>query len=190
MTVAWSRYAQSLTSRPVKGMLTGPVTMLQWSFVREDLGHSAVAMQIALALRDEIVDLERAGIRVIQVDEPALREGLPLRRAERADYLAWATDAFRLSTGGARAETQVHTHMCYADFGEIVDAMARMDADVISIEAARSGMALLHSIDAESYGRALGPGVTTSTRPVSRRSTRSCTKSGGRSRRAGRSNCG
>ena len=159
MTVAWSRYAQSLTTRPVKGMLTGPVTMLQWSFVRDDVAPATVATQIALALRDEIADLEHDGIRVIQVDEPALREGLPLRRAERTDYLQWATDAFRLSTGGARSETQIHTHMCYADFGEVVDAVARMDVDVISLEAARSGMASLRSMDGETYGRALGPGV-------------------------------
>lgn len=159
MTVAWSRYAQSLTERPVKGMLTGPVTMLQWSFVRDDIPRAAVARQIALALRDEIADLERAGIGVIQVDEPALREGLPLRRDERVDYLQWATDAFRLATGGAHASTQIHTHMCYADFGEIVGAVTRMDVDVISLEAARSDMALLDSLDADSYVRAVGPGV-------------------------------
>jgi 5-methyltetrahydropteroyltriglutamate--homocysteine methyltransferase len=159
MTVAWSRYAQSLTSRPVKGMLTGPVTMIQWSFVRDDVPRSLVATQIALALRTEIADLERAGIGVIQVDEPALREGLPLRRDEQAEYLQWATDAFRVATGGARAETQIHTHMCYADFGAIVDAVSRIDVDVISLEAARSRMESLHSMDAESYGRALGPGV-------------------------------
>jgi 5-methyltetrahydropteroyltriglutamate--homocysteine methyltransferase len=159
MTVAWSCYAQSLTRSPVKGMLTGPVTMIQWSFVRDDVAPALLATQIALALRDEIADLERAGIHVIQVDEPALREGLPLRRAERAEYLRWATDAFRLATGGAHAQTQIHTHMCYADFDEILDAVSRMDVDVISLEAARSDMALLRSVDAESYGHALGPGV-------------------------------
>ncbi|HVX42031.1 MAG TPA: 5-methyltetrahydropteroyltriglutamate--homocysteine S-methyltransferase [Gemmatimonadaceae bacterium] len=159
LTVAWSRYAQSLTTRPVKGMLTGPVTMLQWSFVRDDVAPALVATQVALALRDEVADLERAGIHVIQVDEPALREALPLRRDERAEYLQWATDAFRLATGGAHAETQIHTHMCYAEFGEILNAVVRMDADVLSLEAARSRTAATGVLEAQSYGRALGPGV-------------------------------
>ena len=159
ITVAWSRFAQSLTKRPVKGMLTGPVTMLQWSFVREDLAPAAIAMQIALALRGEVADLERAGIHVIQVDEPALREGLPLRRDERVEYLQWATDAFRLATGGARATTQIHTHMCYANFEEIVNAVTRMDADVISLEAARSRMEWLDAVESGAYAHTLGPGV-------------------------------
>ena len=159
MTVEWSRYAQSLTSRPVKGMLTGPVTMMQWSFVRDDLAPASIAMQIALALRDEIADLEQAGLHVIQVDEPALREGLPLHHDERDDYLRWSVDAFRLATAAAGSETQVHTHMCYADFGEIMDAVARMDADVISLEAARSGMELLQAFEKQRYANDIGPGV-------------------------------
>jgi 5-methyltetrahydropteroyltriglutamate--homocysteine methyltransferase len=159
MTVRWSRFAQSLTSRPVKGMLTGPVTMLQWSFVREDLPAPVVAAQVALALRDEIADLEEAGIRMIQVDEPALREGLPLRADERAEYLTWAVDAFRLATGGAHDETQVHTHMCYADFGGILDAVVRMDTDVISLEAARSTMESLGAFGGARYVSGIGPGV-------------------------------
>jgi 5-methyltetrahydropteroyltriglutamate--homocysteine methyltransferase len=159
MTVRWSRFAQSLTSRPVKGMLTGPVTMLQWSFVREDLPAPDVAAQVALALRDEIADLEEAGIRMIQVDEPALREGLPLRGDERSEYLTWAVDAFRLATAGARDETQVHTHMCYADFGGIRDAVVRMDTDVISLEAARSTMESLEAFGGDGYTSGIGPGV-------------------------------
>ncbi len=143
MTVRWAAHAQSLTRRPVKGMLTGPVTLLQWSFVRDDIARETVCRQLALALRDEVGDLEKAGIAAIQVDEPALREGLPLRAAARADYLRWAIGCFRLATGGARAETQVHTHMCYADFDDILDDIAAMDADVISIEATRSRMELL-----------------------------------------------
>lgn len=159
MTVETTRYAQSLTRRPVKGMLTGPVTMLHWSFVREDLHPAAVATQLALALRDEVLDLQRAGIRVIQVDEPALREGLPLREARRADYLRWAVDAFRLATGGVDDETQIHTHMCYANFGDIVAAVQRMDADVISLEAARSSMAMVRSFAGAHYANDIGPGV-------------------------------
>jgi 5-methyltetrahydropteroyltriglutamate--homocysteine methyltransferase len=159
MTVRWSRFAQSLTSRPVKGMLTGPVTMLQWSFVREDVPAPLVAAQVAFALRDEIADLEDAGIRMIQVDEPALREGLPLRADERAEYLTWAVDAFRLATAGARDETQVHTHMCYADFGGILDAVVRMDTDVISLEAARSTMESLRAFGGDRYVSGIGPGV-------------------------------
>ncbi len=159
MTVDWWRYAQSLTSRPVKGMLTGPVTMLQWSFVRDDQPRSATCMQLALALRDEVADLERAGAAVIQVDEPALREGLPPRRADWSEYLGWAVDAFRVVTGGVRPETQVHTHMCYSSFGDILEAIAGLDADVLLIESARSGAALLEVFRTRGYPRALGPGV-------------------------------
>ena len=143
MTVPWARWAQSLTDRPVKGMLTGPVTMLAWSFVRDDQPAGETARQVALALRDEVADLEAAGIRVVQVDEPALRETLPLRTAGRADYLAWAVDAFRLATSGVRDATQVHTHMCYAEFGDVLQAITDMDADVTSLEAARSEMAVV-----------------------------------------------
>ncbi len=138
LTVSWARYAQSLTSRPVKGMLTGPVTMLQWSFVRNDLPRDQVCRQIALALRDEIRELEAAGIAIIQVDEPALREGLPLRQRDHAAYLRWTVDCFRLATGGVRDETQIHTHMCYSEFHGIIAEIAELDADVISIETARS----------------------------------------------------
>jgi 5-methyltetrahydropteroyltriglutamate--homocysteine methyltransferase len=159
MTVEWARYAQSLTKFPVKGMLTGPVTIAEWSFVRDDLPKSEVCFQLALVLRDEVADLEVAGIRVIQVDEPALREGLPLRVSERAAYLAWAVDAFRLATAGARDETQIHTHMCYAEFGEILDSIVRMDADVISMEAARSRMELLEAFAGREYPNDIGPGV-------------------------------
>jgi 5-methyltetrahydropteroyltriglutamate--homocysteine methyltransferase len=159
MSVELSRYAQSLTDRPVKGMLTGPVTMLHWSFVRDDLAPAEVCTQIALAVRDEVADLEGAGLRVVQVDEPALREGLPLRAVERPAYLQWAVDAFRLATAGAADETQIHTHMCYAEFGEILDAVARMHADVISIEAARSGMEVVESFAGRQYPNDIGPGV-------------------------------
>jgi 5-methyltetrahydropteroyltriglutamate--homocysteine methyltransferase len=159
MTLAWSRYAQSLTRRPVKGMLTGPVTMLKWSFARDDQPLEATARQLAVAVRDEVADLERAGIGVIQVDEPALREGLPLRRAGRAGYLAWATAAFRLATAGVRDETQIHTHMCYSEFGEILGAIGGLDADVTSIEAARSRMALVDELGRAGYEREIGLGV-------------------------------
>jgi len=159
MTVAWARFAQSLTDRPVKGMLTGPVTMLAWSFVRDDLPRDELCFQVALALRDEVRDLESAGIRVIQVDEPALREGLPLRRAARPAYLRWAVDAFRLATAAVADVTQIHTHMCYAEFGEILDAIARMDADVISMEAARSKMQVLDAFRSRGYPNDIGPGV-------------------------------
>lgn len=159
MTVAWSTYAQSLTRRPVKGMLTGPVTLLKWSFVREDQERAATCRQIALAIRDEVLDLERAGIGVIQIDEPALREGLPLRRAEQAAYLRWAVDCFRLASGGVRDETQVHTHMCYAEFNDILEAIGRMDADVISIEASRSKMELLDTFKRYRYPGDIGPGI-------------------------------
>ncbi|MET8861089.1 5-methyltetrahydropteroyltriglutamate--homocysteine S-methyltransferase [Streptomyces sp. NPDC004579] len=159
MTVRWTTYAQSLTSRPVKGMLTGPVTMLAWSFVRDDQPLGDTARQVALALRDEVNDLEAAGTSVIQVDEPALRETLPLRGADRPAYLAWATEAFRLTTGGVRPETQIHTHMCYAEFGDIVQAIDDLDADVISLEAARSHMQVARELAAHGYPREAGPGV-------------------------------
>ena len=140
MTVEWSTYAQSLTDRPVKGMLTGPVTMLAWSFVRDDQPLGDTADQVALALRDEVVDLEAAGVRVIQVDEPALRETLPLRAADQPAYLDWAVGAFRLATCGVADDTQIHTHMCYSEFGEVITAIDALDADVTSIEASRSKM--------------------------------------------------
>ncbi|MEV6507857.1 5-methyltetrahydropteroyltriglutamate--homocysteine S-methyltransferase [Streptomyces sp. NPDC051642] len=159
MTVRWTTYAQSLTSRPVKGMLTGPVTMLAWSFVRDDQPLGDTARQVALALRDEVNDLEAAGTSVIQVDEPALRETLPLRAADREAYLAWATEAFRLTTAGVRPETQVHTHMCYAEFGDIVQAIDDLDADVISLEAARSHMQVARELAEHGYPREAGPGV-------------------------------
>ncbi len=159
MTVRWSAYAQSLTEQPVKGMLTGPVTILQWSFARDDQPREQTAKQIALAIRDEVVDLEAAGIRAIQIDEPAFREGMPLRREEREDYLRWATEAFRLATSGVRDETQIHSHMCYSEFNDIVEAIAALDADVISIEAARSGMELLEAFSRFSYPNEIGPGV-------------------------------
>jgi 5-methyltetrahydropteroyltriglutamate--homocysteine methyltransferase len=159
MTLEWARYAQSLTPRPVKSMLTGPVTILEWSFVRDDLPRPEVCFQLALALRDEVADLEAADVRVIQVDEPALREGLPLRESERAGYLGWAVDAFRLATAGAGDETQIHTHMCYAEFGEILDAVVGMDADVISMEAARSQMQLLEAFAGHGYPNDIGPGI-------------------------------
>ncbi|WP_432589199.1 5-methyltetrahydropteroyltriglutamate--homocysteine S-methyltransferase [Streptomyces sp. HD1123-B1] len=159
MTVRWTAYAQSLTDRPVKGMLTGPVTMLAWSFVRDDQPVAETARQVALALRDEVNDLEAAGSSVIQVDEPALRETLPLRAADRPGYLAWATEAFRLTTSGVRPDTQIHTHMCYAEFGDIVEAIDDLDADVISLEAARSHMQVARELAAHGYPREAGPGV-------------------------------
>ncbi|MFE5901305.1 5-methyltetrahydropteroyltriglutamate--homocysteine S-methyltransferase [Streptomyces sp. NPDC056488] len=159
MTVRWTSYAQSLTAKPVKGMLTGPVTMLAWSFVRDDQPLGETARQVALALRDEVADLEAAGTSVIQVDEPALRETLPLRAADRPAYLAWATEAFRLATSGVRPDTQVHTHMCYAEFGDIVQAIDDLDADVISLEAARSHMQVARELAAHGYPREAGPGV-------------------------------
>ena len=143
MTVRWTQYAKSLTSRPMKGMLTGPITILQWSFVRDDQPRRDTAFQIALAVRDEVADLEAAGTDIIQIDEPALREGLPLRRAAWPDYLKWAVDAFRLASTGVRDETQIHTHMCYSEFNDIIESIAALDADVISIEASRSDMELL-----------------------------------------------
>ncbi|MCL4269912.1 MAG: 5-methyltetrahydropteroyltriglutamate--homocysteine S-methyltransferase [Anaerolineales bacterium] len=159
MTVAWSAYAQSLTSKPVKGMLTGPVTILEWSFVRDDQPRSLTCRQLALAIRDEVVDLERAGIRVIQIDEPAFREGFPLRRAEQDDYLKWAIESFKLASSGVQDETQIHTHMCYAEFDNIIEAIGRMDADVISIEASRSKMELLDAFKQYQYPGEIGPGI-------------------------------
>lgn len=159
MTVEWSRFAQSLTLKPMKGMLTGPVTILQWSFVRDDQPRSETCRQIALAIRDEVTDLEAAGIRVIQIDEPALREGLPLLRSQWPTYLAWAVESFRLASSSVRDETQIHTHMCYAEFQDIIDAVAQMDADVISIETSRSQMELLQAFAQYRYPNEIGPGV-------------------------------
>jgi 5-methyltetrahydropteroyltriglutamate--homocysteine methyltransferase len=159
MTVGWSSYAQSLTDKPVKGMLTGPVTILQWSFVRDDQPREQTCRQLALALRDEVVDLEKAGISVIQIDEPAIREGLPLRRADWKAYLDWAVDCFRLSTAGVRDETQIHTHMCYSEFNDIIESIAAMDADVITIETSRSNMELLKAFEDFDYPNDIGPGV-------------------------------
>jgi 5-methyltetrahydropteroyltriglutamate--homocysteine methyltransferase len=159
ITVGWSRYAQSRTTRPVKGMLTGPVTMLAWSFVRDDQPLSETARQVALAVRDEIADLEAAGIRIIQVDEPALRELLPLRQGGRQAYLDWAVAAFRLATSGAADATQIHTHMCYSEFGEILGAIAALDADVTTVEAARSRMEFIADLTAAGFDHGIGPGV-------------------------------
>jgi len=159
MTVAWSAYAQSLTGKPVKGMLTGPVTLLQWSFVRDDQPRELTCRQLALALRDEVTDLEAAGIGVIQIDEPAIREGLPLRRDDWQAYLAWAVDCFRLATAGVGEQTQVHTHMCYSEFNDIMPAIAAMDADVITIETSRSNMELLDAFEQFEYPNDIGPGV-------------------------------
>ncbi|GGZ08607.1 5-methyltetrahydropteroyltriglutamate--homocysteine S-methyltransferase [Pseudoduganella plicata] len=159
MTVDWTVYAQSLTEQPVKGMLTGPVTILQWSFVRDDQPRRATATQIALAMRDEVADLERAGIAVIQIDEPALREGLPLRQGRRAAYLDWAVAAFRITAGVAGAATQIHTHMCYPEFNDILPQIAALDADVITIETSRSAMALLDGFGNFRYPNDIGPGV-------------------------------
>ena len=159
MTVAWARYAASLTKKPMKGMLTGPVTILQWSFVRDDQPRAETCMQIALALRDEVSDLEAAGIRMIQVDEAAIREGLPIRHRDTDTYLRWAVDAFRLATAGVVDETQIHTHMCYSEFGDILGAIAEMDADVLSIETSRSKMELLSDFGRFRYPNDVGPGV-------------------------------
>ncbi len=159
MTVKWAVYAQSLTDRPMKGMLTGPVTILQWSFVRDDQPRADTCRQIALALCDEVLDLEAAGIRVIQIDEPALREGLPLRHAEWPAYLDWAVQCFRLTAAGVRDETQIHTHMCYAEFNDIIEAIAALDADVITIETSRSQMKLLEAFRDFAYPNEIGPGV-------------------------------
>lgn len=159
MTVAWWKYAQSLTDKPVKGMLTGPVTILNWSFVRDDIPRSASCRQIALAIRDEVHDLEVAGATMIQIDEAALREGLPLRRADWTHYLEWAVESFRLCSTGIADETQIHTHMCYSEFNDIIAAIANMDADVISIETSRSRMELLEAFKTFKYPNEIGPGV-------------------------------
>ncbi|WP_218353191.1 5-methyltetrahydropteroyltriglutamate--homocysteine S-methyltransferase [Alteromonas lipotrueiana] len=159
MTVAWARYAQSLTDKPVKGMLTGPVTLLNWSFVRNDIALNEVAEQLALAIREEVQDLERAGIRIIQVDEAALREGLPLREADKAQYMTWALNAFKLATAGVADDTQIHTHMCYSEFSDIIDEIIKMDADVITIETARSHLTLLEAFKSCGYPNDIGPGV-------------------------------
>ncbi|MGA0242321.1 MAG: 5-methyltetrahydropteroyltriglutamate--homocysteine S-methyltransferase, partial [Candidatus Marinamargulisbacteria bacterium] len=159
MTVYWSKYAQEKTHKPMKGMLTGPVTILQWSFVRDDQPRRDTTFQIALAIRDEVLDLESAGIEMIQIDEAALREGLPIRRSDWDEYLTWAVDAFRLSTSGVDNSTQIHTHMCYSEFNDIIEAIARMDADVISIETSRSNMELLDAFVNFNYPNEVGPGV-------------------------------
>ncbi len=159
MTVEWSTYAQSLTEKPMKGMLTGPVTMLNWSFVRDDQPRSASCKQLALAIRDEVMDLEKAGVGVIQIDEPALREGLPLRESQWQDYLDWAVESFRIAANGVCDETQIHTHMCYSEFNDIIESIAALDADVITIETARSDMELLDVFDDFKYPNEIGPGV-------------------------------
>ena len=159
MTVYWSSFAQTLTARPMKGMLTGPVTMFKWSFVRDDVPLSVVAKQIALALNDEVLDLEKAGIKVIQIDEPAIREAMPLKKAQWDEYLAWACESFRLSSTGAEDSTQIHTHMCYSEFNDILPAIASMDADVITIETSRSDMDLLTAFGDFKYPNDIGPGV-------------------------------
>jgi len=159
MTVEWIRYAQQQTSKVMKGMLTGPVTMLMWSFTREDLTREQQARQLALAIRDEVCDLEAAGIKIVQIDEAAFREGLPLRRSQWGHYLDWAVDAFRLCASGVRDETQIHTHMCYSEFNDVIEAIAAMDADVITIETSRSQMELLEAFRAFDYPNDIGPGV-------------------------------
>ncbi|CAN6484263.1 unnamed protein product [Victoria cruziana] len=159
MTVEWTRYAQSLTGKPMKGMLTGPVTLLNWSFVRDDQPRAASCRQLALAIREEVLDLERAGVRVIQIDEAALREGLPLRRSQWPHYLDWAVESFRIAANGVADETQIHTHMCYSEFNDIIAAIAAMDADVITIETSRSDMELLDAFEHFSYPNEIGPGV-------------------------------
>ena len=159
MTVEWIRYAQSLTDKVVKGMLTGPVTMLMWSFPREDVSREVQARQLALAIRDEVVDLEAAGIKIIQIDEAAFREGLPLRKSAWQHYLDWATEAFRLTASGVRDETQIHTHMCYSEFNDVIESIAAMDADVITIETSRSDMELLEAFERFDYPNEIGPGV-------------------------------
>ncbi|HEX4376088.1 MAG TPA: 5-methyltetrahydropteroyltriglutamate--homocysteine S-methyltransferase [Steroidobacteraceae bacterium] len=159
MTVEWIRYAQSLTRKPMKGMLTGPVTILNWSFVRDDQPRSASCYQLALAIRQEVLDLEKAGVRVIQIDEAALREGLPLRKSHWKEYLDWAVESFRITANGVEDETQIHTHMCYSQFNDIIASIANMDADVITIETSRSDMELLNAFDSFKYPNEIGPGV-------------------------------
>ncbi|WP_341664207.1 5-methyltetrahydropteroyltriglutamate--homocysteine S-methyltransferase [Vibrio sp.] len=159
ITVEWSKYAQSLTSKKMKGMLTGPVTILCWTFPREDISRKEIANQLALALRDEVVDLQDAGINIIQIDEPAIREGLPLKKRDHHAYLEWAVGAFKISAAGASPETQIHTHMCYSEFNEIIDSVAALDADVITIETSRSNMELLKAFEEFNYPNEIGPGV-------------------------------
>ncbi|WP_323069416.1 5-methyltetrahydropteroyltriglutamate--homocysteine S-methyltransferase [Mycetohabitans endofungorum] len=159
MTVEWIQYAQSLTHKPMKGMLTGPVTILNWSFVRDDQPRAVSCQQLALAIREEVLDLERAGVRVIQIDEAALREGLPLRKSQWHEYLQWAVGAFRIAANGVRDDTQIHTHMCYSEFNDIIASIADMDADVITIETSRSDMELLDAFDHFNYPNEIGPGV-------------------------------
>jgi 5-methyltetrahydropteroyltriglutamate--homocysteine methyltransferase len=159
MTLHWTLTAQRHTQKPVKGMLTGPVTILQWSFVRDDQPRRDTCRQIALAIRDEVLDLERAGVKIIQIDEAALREGLPIRKSEWQNYLDWAVEAFRLTASGVRPQTQIHTHMCYSEFGDIIAAVAAMDADVISIETSRSAMTLLDVFAGFAYPNDIGPGL-------------------------------
>ena len=159
MTVEWITYAQGLTHKVMKGMLTGPVTMLMWSFPREDVSRKVQAQQLALAIRDEVVDLEKSGIKIVQIDEAAFREGLPLRRAQWQEYLDWAVEAFRLCASGVGDETQIHTHMCYSEFNDVIKSIAEMDADVITIETSRSDMQLLDAFEAFDYPNDIGPGV-------------------------------
>lgn len=159
ITVKWSSYAQSITQKPMKGMLTGPVTILNWSFPRIDVSREIQSKQLALALRDEVIDLEAAGIHAIQVDEPAIREGLPLRREDWDHYLTWAVDSFRLATAGVKDTTQTHSHFCYSDFNDIFPSIKRLDADVISIEASKSDMKLLSAFKTYGYSNQIGPGV-------------------------------
>jgi len=159
MTVAWIAFAAALTAKPMKGMLTGPVTILNWSFVRDDQPRSVSCYQLALAIREEVIDLEQAGVRIIQIDEAALREGLPLRKTQWQAYLDWAIDSFRITANGVRDETQIHTHMCYSEFNDIIAAIAEMDADVITIETSRSDMELLDVFDSFNYPYQIGPGV-------------------------------
>jgi len=159
MTVEWIQHAASLTDKPMKGMLTGPVTLLNWSFVRDDQPRSASCRQLALAIREEVLDLQRAGVRVIQIDEAALREGLPLRKAQWQEYLDWAVECFRITANGVDDETQIHTHMCYSEFNDIIASIAAMDADVITIETSRSDMELLDAFDHFKYPNQIGPGV-------------------------------
>ena len=159
MTVDWSVYAQSLTKKPMKGMLTGPVTILKWSFVRDDISNEEVAYQIALSLRDEVLELESNGIKIIQIDEPAIREGLPLNPEDKDEYLSWAVKSFKLSSSGVSSKTQIHSHMCYSEFDEILDAINALDVDVLSIEASRSGMDLVNSNLSKKYNGEIGPGV-------------------------------
>ncbi len=159
MTVDWAKFAQSQTQRYMKGMLTGPVTILQWSFVRDDQPRELTCKQIAFAMRDEVVDLEKANIAIIQIDEAALREGLPLRNADKAAYLQWAVDSFRITASDVADTTQIHTHMCYSEFNDIIEAVAKMDADVISIETSRSAMELLEAFVNFKYPNQIGPGV-------------------------------